>query len=600
MKTLHLIEQELRAQLERVQRGSLSRRGFVARLAAMGVAAPLAQMLLVQQGHAQALPVPAYKPTKRGGGGALKLLLWQGPTLLNPHFAVGAKDQEGCKLFYEPLLRWDVNGNGVPVLAAAVPTRANGGIAADGRSVTWKLKAGVTWHDGKPFDADDVVFNWQYATDPATAAVTLGSYDGIKAVEKVDALTVRVVFTKPSTLWWRSSQVGLVPRHLFAAYKGAKSRENPVNLKPVGTGPYRYADFKPADHVGGTLNPSYHQPNKPYFDTVEIKGGGDSASAARAVLQTGEFDFSWNIQLEDDVLLRMEKSGHGRADFAPGGDTETIVLQFANPDVETQGERAHPKSRNPRLSDISVRKALALLLDRQGIAQSLYGRSGVATVNIINNPDRLNSRKFKHEFSIAKANALLDAAGWKKGPDGVRAKDGQRLALLFQTSTNAVRQKVQQVYKQACAQAGIEIAIKAVTPAVFFSSDEGNPDTFGKFWADLEMFAGAGRDPEPWNDMLQFASWEMSAKANKWQSQNRGRWSNAEFDQLLRGAEVEFDDVKRMAMYIRMNDIVCEDVATIPLVYRPSVNVLKRGLVASITAWDMALSSVADWYREAS
>ena len=592
-------ERDLRGLLDKVKAGRLSRRAFVRRVTAVGLTAPMATQLLALSGVAMAQPKSTYKPTKRGGGGLLKVLWWQGPTLLNPHFAVGAKDQEGCKLFYEPLLRWDVNGNPVPVLAAAVPTRANGGIAADGRSVTWKLKAGVTWHDGQPFGADDVVFNWQYATDPATAAVTLGAYDGIKAVEKVDALTVRVVFTKASTLWWRGSQVGLVPRHLFAPYKGAKSRDNPVNLKPVGTGAYRCVDFKPADSVRGVLNASYHQPNKPYFDTVEIKGGGDSASAARAVLQTGEFDFGWNIQLEDDVLLRMEKNGQGRADFAPGGDTETIVLQFANPDVATDGERAHPKSRNPRLSDIAVRRALALLLDRNGIAQSIYGRSGVLTANIINNPERLNSRKQKHEFSVAKANALLDGAGWKKGADGVRAKDGQRLALLFQTSTNAVRQKVQQVFKQACAQAGIEIAIKAVTPSVFFSSDEANPDTFGKFWADLEMFAGAGRDPEPWNDMLQFASWEMASKANKWQGQNRARWSNAEFDQLLRGAEVEFDDVKRMAMYIRMNDLVCEDVATIPLVYRPSVNVLKRGLVASITAWDMGLSSIADWYREA-
>ena len=599
MKSVESIETELRVQLQRVRNGRLSRRGFVTKLAAWGVAAPAAQLLLMHEGLAQTVAIPPYKPAKRGGGGALKLLLWQGPTLLNPHFAVGAKDQEGCKLFYEPLIRWDVNGNPVPVLAASIPTRANGGIAADGKSVTWKLRPDVTWHDGQPFNADDVVFNWQYATDPATAAVSLGSYDGVKAVEKVDALTVRVVFAKASTLWWRGSQVGLVPRHLFAAYKGAKSRENPVNLKPVGTGAYRCVDFKPADNVRGVLNASYHQPNKPFFDTVEIKGGGDSASAARAVLQTGEFDFAWNIQLEDDVLLRMEKNSQGRADFAPGGDTETIALQFANPDVATEGERAHPKSRNPRLSDPAVRRALALLLDRQGIAQSIYGRSGVLTANIINNPERLNSHKQKHEFSVAKANALLDGAGWKKGTDGVRAKDGQRLALLFQTSTNAVRQKVQQVFKQACTQAGIEITIKAVTPSVFFSSDEGNPDTFGKFWADLEMFAGAGRDPEPWNDMLQYASWEMASKANKWQSQNRSRWSNAEFDQLLRGAQTEFDDVKRVAMYIRMNDIVCEEAAAIPLVYRPSVNVLKRNLVASISAWDMSLASVADWYREA-
>ncbi|MBL8306130.1 MAG: hypothetical protein JNM33_05505, partial [Rubrivivax sp.] len=347
MKPLAAIEGDLRAALRAVRSGALSRRGFVARLAAWGVAAPAAQLLLAQQGLAQTVAIPPYKPAKRGGGGALKLLLWQGPTLLNPHFAVGAKDQEGCWLFYESLLRYDVNGNPVPVLAAAVPTRENGGIAADGRSVTWKLRAGVTWHDGKPFSADDVVFNWQYATDPATAAVTIGSYDNVKAVEKVDALTVRVVFKRPTALWGRGSTVLLVPQHLFAPFKGAKSREAPANLKPVGTGPYRFVDFKPADLVRGALNPNYHQPLRPHFDTVEIKGGGDSASAARAVLQTGEFDFAWNIQLEDEVLKRMEASGTGRADFAPGGDTEMIFVQFADPNTTVEGERAHPKSRHP-------------------------------------------------------------------------------------------------------------------------------------------------------------------------------------------------------------------------------------------------------------
>ena len=115
--------------------------------------------------------MPAYKPTRRGGGGTLKMLFWQGATLLNPHFANGSKDAEGCSPFNEPLVRADVNGQWVPVLVAEMPSRANGGLSADGRTVVWKLKKDVQWHDGKPFTADDVVFNWQYAVDPAAAAV---------------------------------------------------------------------------------------------------------------------------------------------------------------------------------------------------------------------------------------------------------------------------------------------------------------------------------------------------------------------------------------------------------------------------------------------
>src|SRR5919197_5822877 len=170
-------ERDLRGLIDQVKGGGLSRRAFVRRMAAVGLAAPMATQLLAHAGVAMAQSkAPIYKPTKRGGGGALKLLWWQGPTLLNPHFATGTKDQDGSRLFYEPLACWDPDGNMKLVLAAEIPSLQNGGLSADGMSVTWKLKPGVKWHDGKPFTADDVVFNWEYARDPATAALTIGVY----------------------------------------------------------------------------------------------------------------------------------------------------------------------------------------------------------------------------------------------------------------------------------------------------------------------------------------------------------------------------------------------------------------------------------------
>jgi peptide/nickel transport system substrate-binding protein len=590
-------ERQLRRWIAHVQRGTLPRRAFVQRLGALGLAAPLAGLLLADAGLAQ--PVPAYKPTKRGGGGALKLLLWQGPTLLNPHFGTGSKDLEGSALFYEALIRYDTDGNPVPLLAAELPTRENGGIAADGKSVVWKLKPGVTWHDGKPFGADDVVFNWRYATDPATAAITLGSYENVRAIEKLDALRVRVVFDKPSPVWTRSASVPLLPRHVFEPYQGAKSREAPANLKPVGTGPYRFAEFMPGDLVRGTLNPGYHQAHKPHFDTVEIKGGGDPTSAARAVLQTGEYDYAWNLQVEDEVLRRAETGGKGRAVFSPSGDVEMLMLNHADPWSELEGERAHPKSRHPVFADLRVRRALALLLDRKAVQEVLYGRAAVTTANLLNNPAAYNSPNTRFEFSIEKANALLDEAGWKRGADGLREKGGKKLKLLFQTSVNPVRQKVQAVFKQACGKAGIGLELKAVTAAVFFSSDVGNPDTAGKFWADMEMFANSGRTPDPGLFMLWYASWQAAGKANKWQGINRSRWANDEYDRLFRAADAELDPVKRAAMLIRMNDIAVSEVAAIPVVARLSTHGVARSLVAPLSGWDAALTSIADWYREA-
>ena len=276
-------EKEIRALIARVKDGRMSRRDFVRRMVAVGLTAPIAGMMLNHAGVAWAQTASNYKPTKAGGGGPLKLLFWQAPTLINPHFAVGTKDQEASRIFYEPLAAWDGDGNLVPVLAAEAPSMQNGGLADDGKSVVWKLKRGVTWHDGKPFTADDVVFNWEYARNPATAAVSIASYKDIQ-VQKVDDLTIKILFQKP-TPFWADAFVGnfgmIIPKHLFEAYIGDKSRDAPNNLSPVGTGPYKFVDFKPGDLVRGALNPSYHVQNRPYFDTIEMKGGGDAVSAAR-------------------------------------------------------------------------------------------------------------------------------------------------------------------------------------------------------------------------------------------------------------------------------------------------------------------------------
>ena len=164
-------ERELREWIARVKEGMLSRREFGRMLAGLGLAAPMAAQVLAAAGiprRASAQARPAFTPTRRGGGGEVKVLWWQGPTILNPHLSIGVKDADGSRIFYEPLISFDPEGNYVPVLAAEVPTVQNGGVAKDGLSVTWKLKRNVQWHDGKPLTADDFVFTWEYAADPAT------------------------------------------------------------------------------------------------------------------------------------------------------------------------------------------------------------------------------------------------------------------------------------------------------------------------------------------------------------------------------------------------------------------------------------------------
>jgi peptide/nickel transport system substrate-binding protein len=594
-------ERELRRLIGDVKKGRLSRRSFMQRMAAVGLTVPLAGQLLAHAGVAMAQSKPIYKPTKRGGGGPLKVLWWQGPTLLNPHFAVGTKDQDGSRLFYEPLAGWDSDGNLRPVLATAIPGREDGTLAADGKSVVWKLKPGVTWHDGKPFTADDVVFNWEYAKDPGTAAVTSGSYKDIK-VEKVDDLTVKILFDKP-TPFWADAFVGtngmVIPKHLFADYVGGKSREAPTNLKPVGTGPYMFKDFKPGDVVSGVINPNYHMENRPYFDSVEMKGGGDAVSAARAVLQTGEYDFAWNMQVEDEILLRLEKAGKGKVVVSPGGGIEHIQLNSTDPWTEVDGERASIKTKHPTLSDPAVRQALALLIDKASIEKFIYGRTGQATANFVNNPDRFASKTTKFEFNIDKAADILEKAGWVKGSDGIRAKDGKKLKYVYQTSINQPRQKTQAIVKQACQKAGIDIEIKAVTASVFFSSDVANPDTYTKFYCDLQMYTVNMTQPDPEVFLRQFLTEEVATKDNKWQGRNITRWQSKEYDETHKASQIELDPVKRAALLIKCNEMAINNQVVIPVVARPGVVAMNGKLVAEISGWDNNTWDLPNWFKEA-
>src|SRR3977135_2761096 len=529
-------ERELRDLIADVKTGRLSRRAFVQRMIAVGLTAPMAGMMLSHSGVVMAAtPVP-YKPTKAGGGGSLKLLYWQAVPLLTRHSAVGTKDQEAPRIFYEPLAGWDNDGNLVPFLAAEIPSKENDGLAEDGLSVIWKLKRGVKWHDGMPFTADDVVFNWEYARTPETAAVSVASFKDIK-VEKIDDFTVRVSFAKP-TPFWADAFVGqygmIIPKHLFADYMGGKSRDAPTNLKPVGTGPYVFVDFKPGDVVLAKLNPNYHLPNRPHFDTLEVKGGGDAVSAGRAVLQTGEYDYGYNMLVEDEILLKLESAGKGKVSIIETGAVEFMMLNATDPAVEVDGERA--------------RQAINLLIDRASIEKFIYGRTGSATANFLNSPERVRSKNTKLEFNVEKANQILEAAGWKKGADGVRAKDSKSLKFVFQTSINAPRQKTQAIVKQACQKAGIDIELKSVVASVFFSSDPANPDTYSHFYCDAQMYNTTMQQPDPQFFMNQYLSWQAATKENKWQGRNVSRWQSKEYDEIYKQAEQELDAVKRAAM----------------------------------------------------
>jgi peptide/nickel transport system substrate-binding protein len=544
-----------------------------------------------------------FTPTRRGGGGKLRLLWWQAPTILNAHLSNGLKDIDAARVVYEPLAGFNRHGEFVPILAEEIPSFDNGGLSHDGTAVTWRLKKGVVWHDGHPFTADDVIFTWEYAADSATAAVTTSSYQNIVRIDKQGDHTVKVVFRNPTPFWYDAffaSRGQILPKHLFARFRGQDARNAPYNLKPIGTGPYRIDEFKPGDVALFEINPNYHIPNRPFFDSVELKGGGDAASAARAVIQTGEFDFAWNLQIEKDVLERIDRQGaRGKVRIYPGSGIEHIQLNRTDPWTEVDGERSSLKAPHPFLVDPLVRQAYNLLIDRRTIAHQLYGAAGQATSNFLESPKRFQSPHTRWEFNLEKAAQLLDQAGWKRGSDGVRVRDGRRMTLLYQTSVNPLRQKTQAIVKKAFEQVGVGVELKAVNPGVFFSSDPGNADGHAKFHADLQMFTATPGSPDPQAHMTQFVSWEIARKANNWTGQNVVRWVNAEYDRLWKQAATELDPVKRATRFIAMNDLLIDDIAVIPLIWRNEVVAVSQSLQGlELTTWDSNLWDLAYWYRQ--
>ena len=586
-------EGAIREAIRLIAAGRVSRREVVRALAALGLTPPALSALLGPAGAAP--PEPGGAVSRRDGDGVLRILFWQAPTLLNAHLAGGRQDLAAARIFYEPLASFDAEARLVPVLAAEVPTVENGGVAPDRTWVRWRLKRGVVWHDGRPFSADDLVFTWEYA-----AEVGIGRYRDITRVEKLGDHAVRVVFRDPMPFWAEPFCGGgtgqILPRHVFGTYRATRAREAPANLQPTGTGPFRCLEFRPGDVIRAERNRHYHVAGQPAFAALEVKGGGDAVSAARAVLQTGDYDYALNLAVDHEVLQRLEVAGKGRIVPIFSTLVENIRLNPVDFQQETAQFPQSDEKPHPVLTDRAVRSALGRLVDRAQIATEFYGRFGHPTANMLVGPPVYVSSNTRWAFDPAEASRILDDAGWRRGSDGVRTRDGRRLALLFRASANPVQQKIQSVVKQACARAGIELELSAVIASVLFGSDQANPNTYWRFRTDLQLVSQA-TGPDPLLGMERFTSWEVPSTVNGGIGGNVSRWRSDEYDRLWRAARYEIDPVKRAAYLIRMNDVVIESGLVIPIVRRDEIGAVSRSLAATFSPWDSPLSTLAAWRR---
>ncbi|WP_102110071.1 peptide ABC transporter substrate-binding protein [Oceaniglobus roseus] len=541
---------------------------------------------------------------ERGRDGEVKIIYWQAPSILNPYLSGGTKELEASSLVIEPLARYDTEGNLVPWLVDEVPTVENGGVSEDLTQITWKLKEGLKWSDGTPVTSEDVKFSWEYCTADGGGCAQSEKYGDVTSVETPDERTVVVTFGVPKPFPYGpfvGAQAPIIQKAQFQDCLGPKAPEcTEANFNPVGTGPFKVTEFRPNDVITLEANENYRDPNKPAFATVTFKGGGDAAAAARSVLETGEYDYAWNLQLAPEVLTQMEAAGKGKNVSSFGTSVERIHINFTDPDPQWGERRSTADHPHPFLSDKNVRKALSMALDVQLLTEIGYGEFGRLTCNVLPAPEIYASTANDacKTQDIEGAKALLDEAGWTPGPDGIRQKDGVRLSILFQTSTNAVRQDYQALIKQWWNEIGVEVELRNIDASVFFGGDPGSPDTFQKFYADVEMYTNNfdGTDPEAY-----MASWtcdQAPRPETQWQGNNMMRYCSEEYDALVAEMAKTGELEERARLAKAMNDMLMQDYAILPLTHRGRNSAHANSLGGvQLNVWDSELWNIADWYR---
>ena len=551
-----------------------------------------------------ALALPA--AAERGADGEVRILYWQAPSILNPYLSGGTKDVESSSLILEPLARYDEDGNMVPWLVEEIPTVENGGVSEDLTAITWKITPGLLWSDGSPFTAEDVVFTAAYCMDPTGGCQGLAKFEDVDTVEAVDDLTVKITFTKPKPFPYGPFVGAEAPVIQKAQFENCMGTAAPgctaQNFGPHGTGPYIVEDFRPNDVITLVANPNYRDPAKPAFGRVLFKGGGDAASAARAVFETGEFDYAWNLQVQPEILEQMQRAGRGELLVAFGTSVERIHVNFTNPDPAL-GELRSTREGGPHpiFTDPRVARALSLAIDRELLVEAGYGQTGRATCNVLPAPAAYASTGVDWCLTqdVDEANRLLDEAGWEMGSDGVRTKDGMRFSILFQTSTNAVRQDAQALLKEMWSDIGVDTELRNISASVFFGGDPASPDTFQKFYADLEMYTNNfnGTDPETYMTALGVCD-RAPSPATGWIGTNMPRYCNPEYDALAAELAATAGIEARAEIAKQLNDMLINDGAIIALIHRGGVSAKSNTLMGvRMNEWDSELWNIADWSR---
>jgi peptide/nickel transport system substrate-binding protein len=537
-----------------------------------------------------AIGVPAATAAEK----VVTLGIYQEPENLNTYIGVQTVITYVHRPFAEYLIDVNEKGEYVPVLATEVPSLENGGVSEDGLTITYKLKKGVKWSDGQPFTSADVKFTWEALINPKNLVKSRSGYELIESVKTPDDHTA-VVKYKEYYAPYLTRFAPVLPKHILGQLDNMN--DAPYNRMPVGTGAFRVTEWVSGDHITMEKNPYYREADKVKIDKLFFKII-PSREVGIAQIQAGDVDGVWDL-IEAQIPM-MEKNPEISLCLSNGLVSERLIMNHSTPLPPNNGNPDYP---HPILADLRVRQAIQYAIDKDTIIDKLlYGKAQPGTTEIpdgwAHNPDVKPT-----EYDPEKAKQLLEEAGWKPGPDGIRQKDGTRLRLKITTTTgNKLREMVEQVLVAQMKAVGIEFYIENVPSSVLFGSWANDADRKKGRYDILMYTTGPGIDPHQQYEGY-FHSKNIPTEANGGSGYNYTRHRDAELDKWLDLAGKAPSMEKRAEAYRKAQERVAQIVPHIYLYRRVNVHAFRNnvkgwkpngyGIIDVVATWN-----VADWYVE--
>ncbi len=463
---------------------------------------------------------------------------------------------------------YDDSQNFVPELATEVPSRENGGISEDGKTITVKLRQGVRWHDGQPVTSADVKFTYDAIMNPKNTIDTRYPYeDYIESVETPDDYTVVIHFKEPFAGWWTTFPY-ILPKHLLGDLETLDEAE--WNRAPIGFGPFKFKEWVSGDHITLEKNPDYWR-GAPKVDVIHIKIVPSSEAQMAAIQAGGQVDIG--VFHSYDEVPVLEKLGTV--------DVKAIYYAYN----EFYPFNLDPKTGHPAFQDARVRRAIAMSIDREQITKTLLQGLTQPAHTFWDGTAYANKDIPLYPYDPKAAAQLLDEAGWiDHDGDGIRDKDGVKLSFVHKTTAGRkIREDAQLAVQQMLKDQGIEMVIENVPYDLFFESyANGGPLYTGQYhmagWSD-------GSYPDPGSSAYYWLCDQIPSAENP-EGGNFQLYCNPELDELLRQQDTTVDPVERKAIFDRIQQLMYDEVLFVPMWNDPDLwSVNKRLRNVRIGGW---------------